>query len=126
MVAPPSVLVSPQGGAASAGRNGSVTWMALPAFAMFLLFGILPLFGVLLLSFTNWDGLGDITLAGLANWRTVLSGPGLLALAVGHLRGDGPVLGGPDTAEHPARRVPGGQAALPRPSWRSSTSCRCC
>ena len=78
MVAPPSVVVSPRGGATSAGRNGSVTWMALPAFAMFLLFGILPLFGVLLLSFTNWDGLGDITLAGLANWRSVLSGSGLL------------------------------------------------
>lgn len=77
MVAPPSVVVSPKGGAINAGRNGSVTWMALPAFAMFLFFGILPLFGVLLLSFANWTGLGDITLAGLANWRSVLTGPGL-------------------------------------------------
>jgi raffinose/stachyose/melibiose transport system permease protein len=78
MVAPPSVVVSPQSGAPSAGRNGSVTWMALPAFLMFLLFGIVPLFGVLLLSFTNWDGLGDITFAGLANWESVLSGSALL------------------------------------------------
>jgi raffinose/stachyose/melibiose transport system permease protein len=77
LVAPPSVLVSPQGGAASAGRNGSVTWMALPAFAMFLLFGIFPLVGVLLLSFTTWDGLGDISLAGLSNWSSVLRDPGL-------------------------------------------------
>ncbi len=52
--------------------------MALPAFAMFLLFGILPLFGVFLLSFTTWDGIGDITLAGLANWQSVLTGGGLL------------------------------------------------
>ncbi len=78
LVAPPSVVAAPKHGAATAGRNGSVTWMALPAFAMFLLFGILPLFGVFLLSFTTWDGLGDITLAGLANWQSVLTGGGLL------------------------------------------------
>ncbi len=78
LVAPPSVVAAPKHGAATAGRNGSVTWMALPAFAMFLLFGILPLFGVFLLSFTTWDGIGDITLAGLANWQSVLTGGGLL------------------------------------------------
>jgi raffinose/stachyose/melibiose transport system permease protein len=78
LVAPPSVIAAPKSGAATAGRNGSVTWMALPAFAMFLLFGILPLIGVLLLSFTSWDGIGDITLAGLSNWQSVLSSSGLL------------------------------------------------
>ena len=78
LVAPPSVVVAPQGGAASAGRNGSVTWMALPAFAMFLFFGIFPLVGVLLLSFTTWDGLSeDIGLAGLSNWVSVLRDPDL-------------------------------------------------
>jgi raffinose/stachyose/melibiose transport system permease protein len=46
--------------------------MALPALAMFLLFGVVPLIGVLLLSFTQWDGLGAINPAGLSNWRTVL------------------------------------------------------
>jgi raffinose/stachyose/melibiose transport system permease protein len=46
--------------------------MALPALAMFVLFGIIPLVGVLLLSFAQWDGLGDIHTAGTSNWSTVL------------------------------------------------------
>jgi raffinose/stachyose/melibiose transport system permease protein len=62
---------------ASVGRSGAVAWMALPALAMFLLFGIIPLAGVLLLSFTQWDGLGEIHPAGLSNWRSVLSDPAL-------------------------------------------------
>jgi raffinose/stachyose/melibiose transport system permease protein len=51
--------------------------MALPALAMFLLFGVVPLVGVLALSFAQWDGLGAIHAAGLSNWRSVLSDPGL-------------------------------------------------
>ncbi|WBQ04324.1 carbohydrate ABC transporter permease [Kribbella sp. CA-293567] len=51
--------------------------MALPALAIFVVFGVVPLVGVLLLSFTQWDGLGAINAAGLSNWRTVLSDPGL-------------------------------------------------
>jgi raffinose/stachyose/melibiose transport system permease protein len=51
--------------------------MALPALAMFLLFGVVPLVGVLALSFAQWDGLGAIHTAGLSNWRSVLNDPGL-------------------------------------------------
>ncbi|HEY0616617.1 MAG TPA: sugar ABC transporter permease [Kribbella sp.] len=51
--------------------------MALPALAMFLLFGVVPLVGVLVLSFAQWDGLGAIHTAGLSNWRSVLSDPSL-------------------------------------------------
>jgi raffinose/stachyose/melibiose transport system permease protein len=51
--------------------------MAFPALAMFLLFGVVPLVGVLVLSFAQWDGLGAIHTAGLSNWRSVLSDPGL-------------------------------------------------
>jgi raffinose/stachyose/melibiose transport system permease protein len=51
--------------------------MALPALAMFLLFGVVPLVGVLVLSFAQWDGLGAIHTAGLSNWRSVLNDPGL-------------------------------------------------
>jgi raffinose/stachyose/melibiose transport system permease protein len=51
--------------------------MALPALGMFLLFGVVPLLGVLALSFAQWDGLGSIHVAGLSNWRSVLSDPGL-------------------------------------------------
>jgi raffinose/stachyose/melibiose transport system permease protein len=59
------------------GRSGPVAWMALPALAMFLLFGVVPLVGVLALSFAQWDGLGAIHTAGLSNWRSVLSDPSL-------------------------------------------------
>jgi raffinose/stachyose/melibiose transport system permease protein len=51
--------------------------MVLPALAMFVVFGVVPLIGVLVLSFTQWDGLGAIKPAGAANWRSVLSDPGL-------------------------------------------------
>jgi raffinose/stachyose/melibiose transport system permease protein len=51
--------------------------MALPALGMFIVFGVVPLLGVLALSFAQWDGLGSIHVAGLSNWRSVLSDPGL-------------------------------------------------
>ncbi|GAA0940421.1 sugar ABC transporter permease [Kribbella koreensis] len=60
-----------------AGRSGSVAWMALPALAIFTVFGVVPLIGVLLLSFAQWDGLGAIHTAGISNWRSVLSDPAL-------------------------------------------------
>jgi raffinose/stachyose/melibiose transport system permease protein len=60
-----------------AGRSGSVAWMALPALAIFTVFGVVPLAGVLLLSFAQWDGLGAIHTAGISNWRSVLSDPAL-------------------------------------------------
>jgi raffinose/stachyose/melibiose transport system permease protein len=44
---------------------------------MFIVFGVVPLLGVLALSFAQWDGLGSIHVAGLSNWRSVLSDPGL-------------------------------------------------
>ena len=33
--------------------------MALPALFFFIAFGVIPLLGVLGLSFTQWDGIGD-------------------------------------------------------------------
>ncbi|HET6533280.1 MAG TPA: sugar ABC transporter permease [Actinoplanes sp.] len=51
--------------------------MALPALLIFLAFGIIPLLGVLLLSFTTWDGIGDIVPSGLTSWRAALTDPGL-------------------------------------------------
>jgi raffinose/stachyose/melibiose transport system permease protein len=44
---------------------------------MFTAFGVIPLIGVLGLSFTQWDGLGDIHPAGFDSWREVLTDPGL-------------------------------------------------
>jgi len=51
--------------------------MALPALLFFVAFGVLPLLGVLLLSFTSWDGIGVIRPAGFDSWRAVLADPGL-------------------------------------------------
>ena len=64
-------------GASGAGKSGSVAWMVLPALVLFIVFGVVPLLGVLFLSFTQWDGLGAISPAGVSNWKTVLSDPQL-------------------------------------------------
>ncbi|WP_104433067.1 ABC transporter permease subunit [Kineococcus xinjiangensis] len=59
-------------------RTGSLVWLVLPALLFFIAFGIVPLVGVLVLSFTSWSGIGDITFTGLTSWRAVLADPGLL------------------------------------------------
>jgi len=51
--------------------------MALPALLMFLAFGVIPLIGVLALSFTTWDGIGPIHPSGTTSWKAALSDPGL-------------------------------------------------
>jgi len=56
-------------------ERGPSGWLAAPALAFFLLFAIIPLVGVLFLSFTSWDGLGEIKLDGLSSWTTVLTDP---------------------------------------------------
>jgi raffinose/stachyose/melibiose transport system permease protein len=65
-------------GATRAGRTGSVGWMALPALLVFTAFGLIPLLGVIALSFTTWDGIGTIHPSGFSSWSSVLSDPGLL------------------------------------------------
>jgi raffinose/stachyose/melibiose transport system permease protein len=65
-------------GSVSVRPRGSLTWLVLPALAFFTAFGVIPLIGVLLLSFTSWNGIGEITPAGFANWVSVLSDPALL------------------------------------------------
>jgi raffinose/stachyose/melibiose transport system permease protein len=54
----------------TAGPSG---WMAVPALLFFLVFAIIPLGGVVILSFSNWNGLGAITWAGLSSWTEVLT-----------------------------------------------------
>jgi raffinose/stachyose/melibiose transport system permease protein len=56
-------------------EKGPSGWLAAPALVFFLLFAILPLLGVLFLSFTKWDGLGEIKLDGWSSWTTVLTDP---------------------------------------------------
>jgi raffinose/stachyose/melibiose transport system permease protein len=76
-LAPPTAPVGQKTTATvSSGRSGPVAWMALPALIMFIGFGIIPLLGVLGLSFTTWDGIGQIVPSGLTSWRAVLADPG--------------------------------------------------
>jgi raffinose/stachyose/melibiose transport system permease protein len=75
-LAPPTARVA-KTTISNGGRSGPVAWMALPALAIFIAFGVIPLIGVLLLSFTTWDGIGAVVPSGLTSWRAVLSDPGL-------------------------------------------------
>ncbi len=59
-------------------RDRVLPLLALPALLFFVVFGVAPLVGVLALSFTTWDGIGDITFTGPASWREVLADPQLL------------------------------------------------
>jgi raffinose/stachyose/melibiose transport system permease protein len=70
--------VASTGTAPAARKQGRRTWLALltiPALAVFLGFAVIPLGGVVVLSFTSWDGIGAISWAGLANWTQVLRDP---------------------------------------------------
>jgi len=58
-------------------EHGRLGWLAAPALIFFVVFGVIPLLGVLVLSFTTWDGIGAIRPSGFTSWRAVLSDPGL-------------------------------------------------
>jgi raffinose/stachyose/melibiose transport system permease protein len=51
--------------------------MTLPALIVFVAFAVVPLIGVILLSFTSWDGIGAISFSGLTSWTAVLADPAL-------------------------------------------------
>ncbi len=55
--------------------QGPSAIFAVPALVFFVLFAILPLVGVIVLSFMNWDGLSTPTWAGLANWSSTVGSP---------------------------------------------------
>jgi raffinose/stachyose/melibiose transport system permease protein len=56
-------------------RSGPSVWMAVPALFFFGAFALIPLLGVFVLSFMEWEGLGTPTWAGLDNWSETLSDP---------------------------------------------------
>lgn len=61
---------------AQGGRSAaSLGWFAVPALVFFVIFAIIPLIGVVFLSFTSWNGLGEIRLSGLDSWVTALTSP---------------------------------------------------
>ena len=76
-LAPPGARTAWHSPVAGSGRSASFAWMALPALIVFVAFGVVPLLGVVGLSFTTWDGLGAITPSGLTSWTAVLTDPGL-------------------------------------------------
>jgi raffinose/stachyose/melibiose transport system permease protein len=77
-LAPPAATrVKKNPARASGGRSGPVTWLAVPALLFFVVFGVVPLLGVLALSFTTWDGIDTIKPSGLTSWRATLSNPDL-------------------------------------------------
>ena len=71
-----TTAVSPRPSSSVRG-SGGFNLLVLPALIMVLAFAFIPLIGVLVLSFTSWDGISPITFTGLTSWREVLTGPGL-------------------------------------------------
>ncbi len=64
-----------QGGTEKTLHKGPSLWYALPALLLFGLFAAIPLVGVVILSLTNWDGLGAVTWNGIGNWIRMLHDP---------------------------------------------------
>lgn len=71
-----SVKPAPSGSATNI-HGRSLGWLAVPALVFFIAFGVIPLVGVLALSFTTWDGIGEVVPSGLTSWKAVLTNPGL-------------------------------------------------
>lgn len=55
--------------------SGPPLWMAAPALTFFGLFSLVPLVGVIVLSFMKWDGLGPLTWVGADNWVRAVTNP---------------------------------------------------
>jgi len=60
---------------AQARTRGPSGWFAAPALVLFFVFALVPVIGVVALSFTSWNGLGAITFDGTVSWRKVLADP---------------------------------------------------
>lgn len=70
-------MSTPTGHQQRPGQRGVLPLLAAPALVFFVGFAVIPVIGVLMLSFTTWDGIGDIHLSGLTSWHAVLTDPGL-------------------------------------------------
>ncbi len=61
---------------AAPGAQTRLGLLALPALIFFIAFAFIPMIGVLVLSFTDWDGISPITFAGLQSWYQIFTDPG--------------------------------------------------
>jgi raffinose/stachyose/melibiose transport system permease protein len=68
--------VGPTPSSAAPGAKTRLDILVLPALAFFIAFAFIPMIGVLLLSFTDWDGISPITFAGWESWIQVFTDPG--------------------------------------------------
>ncbi|MDR0627855.1 MAG: hypothetical protein LBG11_11495, partial [Bifidobacteriaceae bacterium] len=52
-------------------RSGPSAWLVVPALALFALFALVPMVGVLCFSWVSWDGMSQMTWAGADNWESI-------------------------------------------------------
>jgi raffinose/stachyose/melibiose transport system permease protein len=71
----PAAAPTPRAAAARPRRAGASGLLAVPALGFFVVFALVPLAGAVVLSFADWDGLGEVGWAGWANWQDVLTDP---------------------------------------------------
>jgi raffinose/stachyose/melibiose transport system permease protein len=69
-------VLTPRAAAVRPRRAGASGLLAVPALAFFVVFALVPLGGAVVLSFAEWDGLGELGWAGWSNWTGILSDPG--------------------------------------------------
>ena len=77
MTVPASAVGPPPSVCRQERAPGPLGWLAVPALVFFIAFGVIPLIGVLLLSFTTWDGIGEVIPSGFTSWKAALTNPGL-------------------------------------------------
>ena len=65
-----------EAGAPPGGGKSRLGILVLPALLMFIAFAFIPLIGVLVLSFTDWDGIGAINFVGGQSWVQAFTDPG--------------------------------------------------
>jgi raffinose/stachyose/melibiose transport system permease protein len=71
----PGADLAPAPGTTAPGRQTRLGVLVIPALAFFLAFAFIPMIGVLLLSFTNWNGISAIQFAGWESWVAVFRDP---------------------------------------------------
>ena len=75
-VTAPGTAAAPTSAPAAGSRPTRLDILVLPALIFFIAFAFVPMIGVLLLSFTDWDGISPIAFAGWESWVQVFTDSG--------------------------------------------------